>query len=174
MSKLTILSTTVLILSGISHVCYGENNVSPYKTPAQWQEMNKIEEYHPNQQITGQYDKSLAADCQNGIFVGTKKDDVIAWKGIPFATQPIGDKRFKKATDPEPSDKVYEAYYFGPSCMQPIDPTGERSSLYEQSEACLNLNVWKNVNGEKEKPVLVFIHGGGWLQGGTADPLYNG
>jgi para-nitrobenzyl esterase len=58
--------------------------------------------------------------------------------------------------------------------MQPIDPTGERSSLYEQSEACLNLNVWKNVNGEKEKPVLVFIHGGGWLQGGTSDPLYNG
>ena len=172
MSKLTILSTAGLILSGISHVCYGD--VSPYKTQEQWQESNKIEEYHPNQQITGQYDKSLAADCENGIFVGTKKDDVIAWKGIPFATQPVGDKRFKKATDPEPSDKVYEAYYFGPSCMQPIDPTGERSSLYEQSEACLNLNVWKNVNGAKEKPVLVFIHGGGWLQGGTADPLYNG
>lgn len=174
MSKLTILSTAVLILSGISNVCYGENSVSPYKTQEQWQEINKIEEYHPNQQITGEYDKSLAADCENGIFVGTKKDDVIAWKGIPFATQPVGDKRFKKATDPEPSDKVYEAYYFGPSCMQPIDPTGERSSLYEQSEACLNLNVWKNVNGEKEKPVLVFIHGGGWLQGGTSDPLYNG
>jgi len=174
MSKLTILSAAALILSGISNVCYGDNNVSPYKTPTQWQESNKIEEYHPNQQITGEYDKSLAADCKNGIFVGTKKDDVIAWKGVPFAAQPVGDKRFKKATDPEPSDKVYEAYYFGPSCMQPIDPTGERSSLYEQSEACLNLNVWKNVNGEKEKPVLVFIHGGGWLQGGTADPLYNG
>ena len=174
MSKLTILSAAVLVLSGISNVCYGDNNVSPYKTPTQWQESNKIEEYHPNQQITGEYDKSLAADCKNGIFVGTKKDDVIAWKGVPFATQPIGDRRFKKATDPESSDKVYEAYYFGPSCMQPIDPTGERSSLYEQSEACLNLNVWKNVNGAKEKPVLVFIHGGGWLQGGTSDPLYNG
>ncbi|MBP5352339.1 MAG: carboxylesterase family protein [Alphaproteobacteria bacterium] len=174
MSKLTISGVIALLLGIGGYVPCGYSAVSPYKTQAQWQEINQIEEYHPNLEITGEYDKSLAADCKNGIFVGRKQDDVIAWKGIPFATQPVGDKRFKKATDPEASDKVYEAYYFGPSCMQPIDPTGERSSLYEQSEACLNLNVWKNVNGAKEKPVLVFIHGGGWLQGGTADPLYNG
>ncbi len=170
--SLTIAAILLMDVSG--YALDNQSTISPYKTQEEWQQSFQMEKYVPNQEIIGKYDTNLAATCQNGTFVGRKKDDVISWKGIPFATQPVGNRRFKQAIDPQKSNKIYEAYYFGPTCMQPIDATGEKSSLYEQSEACLNLNIWKNVNGIKNKPVLVFIHGGGWLQGGTVDPIYNG
>lgn len=153
-----------------------KKTVSPYKSVDEWKAAFKMDEYVPNKEITtGEYDKKLAVKCKNGIFVGTKQDDVISWKGIPYALQPVGERRFKRAIDPLPSTKVYEAYYFAPSCMQPLDPDGEASSLYKQSEECLNLNIWVNSTSKnKKKPVLVYIHGGGWLYGGTVDPLYNG
>ena len=40
--------------------------------------------------IDGNYDKSLAVKCANGTFVGKKTDGLIVWKGIPYATQPVG------------------------------------------------------------------------------------
>ena len=82
-------------------LCHKNEHSLPKNNRWQTGKHKQIEEYHPNQQITGEYDKSLAADCSNGIFVGTQKDDVIAWKGIPFATQPVGDKRFKKSNSDE-------------------------------------------------------------------------
>lgn len=179
---LKIIVLVLIVLLGIGAFIfmhynnkYSEYSVSPYKTQKQWQASYILPEYKPNEEITGQYEKALAAKCENGTFVGQKQDDVIAWRGIPYATQPIGDRRFRPAIAPQKSDKVYQAYYFGHTCMQPIDTTGaEMASLYPQGEDCLNLNIWSNVNGAPNKPVLVFIHGGGWLQGGTSDPLYNG
>lgn len=179
MSKTIIIVITILLVGFCSYIFFHKQNdtsstFSLYKTQAEWKKSFRMEKYQPNQEIKGTYTKKLAANCKNGTFVGLKKDDVIAWKGIPYATQPIGERRFKKAIDPQPSNNVYEAYHFAPSCMQPIDSTGEIASLYEQSESCLNLNIWKNIKGSHKKPVLVFVHGGGWLLGGTADPLYNG
>ncbi len=144
------------------------------KTPEEWAEEFKVDEYAPNNEITGEYDESLAAKCVNGTFVGKLTDGVIEWKGIPYASQPIGDKRFCQATAPEPSDKVYEAYHFGSSCPQNTDPT-ERASMYHQGEDCLNLNVWSNTsNTSDKKPVVVYIHGGAFSLGGTSDPMYDG
>ena len=44
-----------------------------------------LEDYEENKEITGEYDSSLAVKCKNGIFVGVKDDDVISYKGIPYA-----------------------------------------------------------------------------------------
>lgn len=176
--KIIILVLVVLLATFafiFMHRPKSEYSISPYKTQQQWQASYVLPEYKPNVEITGQYDTNLAVKCENGTFVGQKQDDVIAWRGIPYATQPVSDRRFRPAIAPKKSDKVFQAYYYGPSCMQPIDRTGgELSSQYHQGEDCLNLNIWSNVNGATNKPVLVYIHGGGWLQGGTADPLYNG
>jgi len=68
-----------------------------------------VEKYAPNNEITGDYDKSLAAKCENGTFVGYLEDDVLAFKGIPFATQPVGKLRWKLPQPVVASDKVYEA-----------------------------------------------------------------
>ena len=130
--------------------------------------------YGENKEITGDYDKTLSITCNNGIFVGKKEDDVISFKGIPFAKPPIGELRWKEPVLAEDSDKVYEAYYFGKSPIQNEHKT-QIGSYYPQSEDCLYLNVWMNSKDtSQEKAVLVFIHGGNFRGGATSDPLYDG
>ncbi len=73
-----------------------------------------------------------------------------------------------------PSDGVFEAFCNGPSPIQTELET-ERASYYHQSEDCLYLNVWTADGYEGGKrAVMVFIHGGSYGWGGTADPLYDG
>ena len=132
--------------------------------------------YGENKKITdGNYDKSLAVKCLNGTFVGKKSGDVIAYKGIPFVgKQPTGELRWKAPVDCVPDDGVYEAYYFGkiPRQEGSISQVG---SFYPQSEECLFLNVWKAENaGTEKKPVMVWIHGGAFEIGSTAEPREEG
>ena len=129
--------------------------------------------YGENKVIENDYDKSLAVKCENGVFVGKKLNDVIAYKGIPFAKPPIGELRWKAPEYVEKSDVVRQAYYFGKAAIQ--EPWfSELSSCYPQSEDCLYLNIWSNTNVKKNKPVMVFIHGGAYGYGGTSDPIYDG
>ena len=129
--------------------------------------------YGENHRITdGKYDKSLAVRCINGTFVGKKTDEkVIAFKGIPFVgKQPVGDLRWKAPVDIVPDDGVYEAYYFA-KCPRQEGNVSQLGSLYPQDEDCLYLNVWKAVDADTEKkPVMVWIHGGAFEIGGTAEP----
>ena len=131
-------------------------------------------QYGENKRISdGNYDKSLAVKCVNGTFVGRKNEGVIAYKGIPFVgKQPAGELRWKAPVDVVPDDGVYEAYYNGKT---PVQGEGlyETASLYVQGEDCLYLNVWKADEASAgKKPVMVWIHGGAYEMGGTADPMY--
>lgn len=145
-----------------------------YRTREQWRKRFVLPEYDENKEIKKAPKGAPKAKCTNGTFVGKKEDDVNVWRGVPYAKQPEGKLRFKEAQPPEPSEKIYEAYHYADSCMQPID-TEELSSQYHQGEKNLALNIWSStVNKSKKKPVFVFIHGGGWVQGGTVDPLYDG
>ena len=131
--------------------------------------------YGENRRITDDgYDKALAVKCQNGTFVGRKTENIIAYKGIPFTGKPpVGELRWKAPTEYIPDDGIYEAYYNGKSPRQGED-ISEGGSLYYQSEDCLYLNIWKaDEASDKRKPVMVWIHGGGYAMGGTADPLYD-
>ncbi|MBQ7154605.1 MAG: carboxylesterase family protein [Synergistaceae bacterium] len=131
-------------------------------------------QYGENKKITGDYDESLAVKCINGTFVGKRSDGVIAYKGIPFVgRQPVEELRWKAPVDVVPDDGVYEAYYYGKSCPQK-EHISEGASLYVQGEDCLYLNVWKSDEKSAEKkPVMVWIHGGGWVASGTSDPTYD-
>ena len=130
--------------------------------------------YGENKEITGQYDSKLAAICSNGTFVGKINDDgIITWKGVPYAKQPIGDLRFKATKEAEDSDKVYEAYYFGHSSIQ-FENVDEASGYYPQGEDCLNISIWNNSkDSDTSKPVMIFIHGGAYIQGGSCEPTYD-
>lgn len=130
--------------------------------------------YKKNGLIAGEYDENCAARCYNGVFVGKKSEGVTAFRGIPFALPPTGARRWKRPLPPEMSDNVYEAFYNGAAAIQ-TKLKSERASLFYQSEDCLYLNVWTadNYQGQK-RPVMVFIHGGNYGWGGTADPLYDG
>ncbi len=131
--------------------------------------------YGENQEIYGGfYDESLAVKCVNGTFVGKKERDVIAFKGIPFVgKQPVGEYRWKAPVDCVADDGVYEAYYFGKIPRQ-IGGVGQIGSLYPQSEECLYLNVWTAAEKGTKKPVMVWIHGGAYEIGSTAEPREDG
>ncbi len=140
--------------------CSGED---PYTPP----------EYQENQAITSEYDYSLAVRCNNGTFVGKEENDVISYKGIPYAKQPVGELRWKAPEFPDNDNGVYEAYYYGKAPIQTEWPS-ETGSYYKQGEDCLYLNIWTADNNLKNKTVMVFIHGGSYGWGGTTDPLYDG
>ena len=127
-----------------------------------------------NRPITGSFDPALAVKCANGIFVGTQKDGVLIFRGIPYACAPVGEKRWKKPVQAPDGSGIYEARYNGRTPIQTEWPT-ERASYYPQGEDCLYLNVWTAADRRgKGKTVMVFIHGGSYGWGGTADPLYDG
>ena len=130
--------------------------------------------YGENEIITGDYDESLAAVCNNGVFVGLDDNGVISYKGIPYAEPPVGDLRWKDPVPAKDSKTVYQAYYYGHSPVQTEWPS-EEGSYYPQSEDCLTLNVWSNANGPSGgKTVMVFFHGGSYGWGAVSDPMYDG
>lgn len=131
--------------------------------------------YGENKEISGEFDENLAAKTLSGTYVGKRDaDNVVSWKGIPYAKQPIGDLRWKAPKNPDKNDKVFEAYYFGKSSIQ-VEGGDEPSSLYPQGEDCLNLNIWNNFSEDTEnKPIMVWIHGGAYIQGGASTDEYDG
>ena len=131
------------------------------------------EMYGENKPLGKNFDPSLAAVCKNGVFVGKKKDGILAFKGIPFAKPPVKELRWMPPEPPEDSDEVREAYYYGHSPIQTEWPS-ETGSYYPQSENCLTLNVWTADGDTKDKAVMVFFHGGSYGWGATSDPIYDG
>ena len=133
------------------------------------QEMQAL--YGENKVIEGVYPDSLAVETANGIFVGQRDSNLLAFKGIPYALQPTGDRRWQVAK-PEPDSRlVREAKYFGHSAIQ-WRSQGNGASLYQQGEDCLTLNVWTAADGMRSarRPVMVWIHGGSYVNNGTANP----
>ncbi len=131
--------------------------------------------YGVNHRISGEYDRSLAVTCHNGTFVGKYLPDGIkVYKGIPYARPPVGVLRWKKPVLAGRDAGIFEAYYNGKSPIQ-TEWVTEQASYYPQGEDCLYLNIWVNPRSQsREKTVMVFIHGGSYGWGGTADPLYDG
>lgn len=103
--------------------------------------------------------------------------EVRVYKGIPYAAPPVGDRRWKRPQAPASWTGVRDAKEFSPVCMQ--TPYPETSPYYTPlgavSEDCLYLNVWTAAKASRERrPVMVWIHGGGYTRGSGATPTYNG
>ncbi len=118
--------------------------------------------------------ENTTADCYNGNFTGVVEDNgVISFKGIPYAKAPTGDLRWKAPEAVEESDEDFTADTYGKSSIQ-YEWHSEGGSYNEIGEDCLSLNVWTKDLETKDKPVMFYIHGGGFAWGGTADNLYDG
>ena len=105
---------------------------------------------------------------------------VVAFKGVAYAVAPVGDLRWR-APMPHTSWKgVRQAQEFGNSCIQNIVEarkpwTFEFMAHNKISEDCLYLNVWMPAKSASDKlPVYFWIHGGGFVEGSSAVPVYNG
>lgn len=101
---------------------------------------------------------------------------VRVFKGIPYAVPPVGSRRWKPAEPAPKWEGVRKAVAFAPHAIQPSYP--EENFYYypasQTSEDCLYLNVWAPEQPSGELPVMVWIHGGSLVEGGTAEPLYDG
>ena len=116
----------------------------------------------------------LSVKCYNGTFVGSKQDNVLSFKGIPYAQPPVGDLRWKAPKSVEKSDKVFEAKSFGKAALQPMVHS-EPVSINPKnlSEDALTLNIWTTGKTDKKKPVMFWIHGGAYKYSGSRETLYN-
>jgi para-nitrobenzyl esterase len=92
---------------------------------------------------------------------------VRSWKGIPFAAPPVGPLRFQPPQPAVAWTEVRDAGAFGPPCIASPLPGGSAEGPLNGSEDCLSLNVWSPVGAEEgSKPVLFWVHGGGFVRGG--------
>lgn len=105
-----------------------------------------------------------------GAVVGETAGGVTTYRGIPYAAAPVGALRWAPPRPPARWTGVRQARAFGPPCPQ-VD---RRASTGSQSEDCLTLNVWTPAERTSRAPVLVWFHGGGFVQNSGADPRADG
>ncbi len=121
-------------------------------------------------------EESVKVTCENGVMVGKTTNNVVSFKGVPFAKAPVGDLRWRAPEAPDKSDEEIECFDYGYSAIQYEWPS-EPASSRERSEDCLTLNIWmpeKAKDSKEPLPVMVFFHGGAYAWGGTGDPTYDG
>ncbi|HVV46032.1 MAG TPA: carboxylesterase family protein [Bryobacteraceae bacterium] len=111
----------------------------------------------------------------SGVVQGASENGVISYKGIPFAAPPTGQNRWRA---PQPVAKwkgVRQATQYGPDCAQLPFPSDAAPLGTTTSEDCLYANVWAPEHKAAAKlPVIVWIYGGGFVNGGSSPAVYAG
>jgi para-nitrobenzyl esterase len=111
-----------------------------------------------------------------GPLAGATRGDVVSFQGVPFAAPPVGALRWR-APQPAPSwSELRPATEFGHDCMQVPDPNDTAPPVTVPDEDCLVLNVWRPADAAPgaKLPVLFWIHGGGYVNGGSSPAVYDG
>ncbi|MFD2865592.1 carboxylesterase/lipase family protein [Mucilaginibacter antarcticus] len=127
--------------------------------------------------------KNAVVDTKHGKVRGYTRNKVLTFKGIPYGASTAGDNRFMPPVRPKNWDKVKDCLVYGPICSQKLN-TGwlapEYGFLYQwidgyQDEDCLRLNVWTPAPDGKKRPVMFWLHGGGFFSGSSQEhPSYDG
>lgn len=121
-------------------------------------------------------DTAPVIQTESGRVSGVSSAGVDSWKGIPFAAPPIGQNRWRA---PQPAvhwSDIRMTKDFGPDCMQKPFPSDAAPLGTTPSEDCLLLNVWRPAgsSAQAKLPVMVWIYGGGYVNGGAYPAIYSG
>jgi para-nitrobenzyl esterase len=114
-------------------------------------------------------------ETSNGPIRGrVEVNGVYAFKGVRYGAAPIGELRFKPPVRPDSWEEIADAYEYGYRAMQGVSDLGTSTDLPDISEDCLFLNVWSPGLDNKKRPVMVWLHGGGFSSGSGSDPFCEG
>ena len=129
-----------------------------------------------NSQVVCTYDDPVA-ETKYGKLRGLKIDSTYIFRGIRYAKA----RRFHMPEEVEPWEGIREAFQFGFVCHElntpiPHDQFTVPHFFYPQNEHCQYLNVWtQSLDKTAQKPVMVWLHGGGWFSGSSVELLsYDG
>lgn len=111
---------------------------------------------------------------ETGKLRGVVSGNVVAFKGIPYAAPPVGRNRWRPPQPPARWTGVRDASHYGADCMQLPFPGDAAPLGVTPAEDCLYLNVWKPARGGSRLPVMVWIYGGGFVNGGSSPAVYDG
>ena len=122
-------------------------------------------------------DDIAITQTQYGTVQGYILDDVYTYLGIPYGAPTGGANRFMPPQEPESWEGVRPALFYGNDAPQGHDNKWRNNAstftdhwnYYDYSEDCLNLNVWTPAPDGKKRPVMVWMHGGGFSAGNSIE-----
>ncbi|ACI65697.1 predicted protein [Phaeodactylum tricornutum CCAP 1055/1] len=114
-----------------------------------------------------------------GRVQGKRQSGIDFFGGLPYAAPPVGHLRWAPPEPPAPwAPAKLDATHFGPDCWQLVDPLlNPGAEVARMSEDCLYLNVFTpagHASRHERLPVLVWLHGGAFQQGGARRSEYDG
>jgi para-nitrobenzyl esterase len=122
------------------------------------------------------HEHTVRATIASGIVEGFTRDGVNRWRSIPYAHPPVGPLRLRAPQPAEAWPGVRYCHGVGSCAPQQRKYTILAPGKYQpMSEDCLTLNVVTPESPTRQPlPVMVFIHGGGYILGSSATPIYDG
>jgi para-nitrobenzyl esterase len=117
---------------------------------------------------------STRVQIEAGTLVGSSDAGVLSFKGIPFAAPPVGPLRWRAPQAAAAWTGERDATRYGHDCMQLPFPSDAAPLGTPPSEDCLYANVWRPARAVTALPVMVWIYGGGFVNGGSSPPTYSG
>jgi len=118
-------------------------------------------------------DPTVIALPEYGTLRGIRKRHGVFFGNIPYAAPPVGSLRFAAPEPPTPwTPAVLDATEYGYDCWQIVDPV-MNPSVNRMSEDCLTLAIHAPILQARKYPVLVWLHGGAFQQGGAHRPEYD-
>ncbi|MCQ2147263.1 MAG: carboxylesterase family protein [Bacteroidales bacterium] len=131
----------------------------------------------PDEQQLFVGDDIAIAQTQYGKVQGYILHGVYTYLGIPYGASTAGENRFMPPKAPEKWDGVRQTLFWGEDAPQPMAHKWQNDkgaftdhwNYYDVGEDCLNLNVWTPGLDGKKRPVLVWMHGGGFSSGNSIE-----
>jgi len=116
----------------------------------------------------------VQVETASGKMEGVQHGGHQAFLGIPFAEPPVGELRFRPPGPPPSWSGLRDASQFASSAPQGTSPIPGVAASGPRDEDCLYLNVYTSRADAGRRPVLFWIHGGGFTMGSGSEPMYDG
>jgi para-nitrobenzyl esterase len=126
-------------------------------------------------------DGGPVVETTSGKVRGVIIEKVYAFKGVPYAADTSGTGRFMPPRRPQPWTEVKDCTHIGHrspqqhGILEPLPEVGSMDRQNPMGEDCLVVNVWSNgLKGGHKRPVMVWLHGGGYASGSGDYICYDG